>query len=141
EAFRGFELEHERSFLRTRTSLRGTVDLARGLAAFGDEELTAALGGLPLGVSEEELERALGVPVAQAFGLQVAVDLPGRTTTNAPTRAGSAAVWAPRLGEQVVIEATAEGWDLGTALPLGVALSGAAGLAALGFRRTRRVRR
>ncbi|MBW3615140.1 MAG: hypothetical protein KY439_07525 [Actinobacteria bacterium] len=110
-AFKGFVLEQKRTFFRTETAVRGTVDLSGGMGTFSDAKLAEALGGQPLGVTAEQLEQRLGVPADRAFGLQVAVRLPGRIESNAPTTTGSTAVWAPGLGEQVAIMATAEQWN------------------------------
>ncbi len=129
-AFKGFVLEQKRTFLKTRTALRGTVDLSRGLGTFSDAELAAVLGGQPLGISPEQLEQRLGVPGDRAFGLQLAVRLPGRIEANAPTSAGNTAVWAPRLGEQVAIAATAEQWNRANLVLMALALGSALGLAA-----------
>lgn len=139
-AFKGFVLEQKRTFLRTETALRGTVDLSRGMAVFSDPKLTEALGGQPLGVTPEQLEQRLGAPVDRVFGLQVAVRLPGGVESNAPTATGSTAVWAPRLGEQLAIEATAQQWNRPNLILAGLALGSAMALAGVLMRRRRHPR-
>ncbi len=134
-AFKGFVLEQKRTFLRTETALRGTVDLSRGMAVFSDPKLTEMLGGQPLGLTAEQLEQRLGVPVDRAFALQVAVRLPGRVQSNAPTATGGTAVWAPRLGEQVAIDATAEQWNRPNLALAGLAVASALALAGVLVRR------
>ena len=136
-AFKGFVLEQKRTFLRTETALRGTVDLSRGLAVFSDAELSEALGGQPLGITTEQLEQRLGGPVDRVFGLQVAVRLPGRIESNAPTATGSTAVWAPQMGEQLAVDATAQQWNRPNIILAGLAIGSALALAALLVRRRR----
>lgn len=139
-AFKGFVLEQKRTFLRTETALRGTVDLSRGMAVFSDAKLTEALGGQPLGVTPEQLEQRLGGPVDRAFGLQVAVRLPGRVESNAPTATGGTAVWAPRLGEQVAIDATSERWNRLNLALTGLAVGSGGALVGVLMRRRRQYR-
>ncbi len=95
----GLRVDRGRSFLRTTTTVEGVLDLAGGLAAFGDAELTESLGGLPFGVDDAELERRIGSPPADAVGFEVAARLPGDDDR---------AVWSPRLGEQLAVEADAQ---------------------------------
>ncbi|HEX4979510.1 MAG TPA: hypothetical protein VFV35_05545 [Acidimicrobiales bacterium] len=104
---RDVEIEQHRGFFRTQTSVTGVVDLVRGVESFGDAALTSALGGQPLGVSVEQMERQLGAPFAEMFGLQVAVSLPGEVVANAPATSGDTAVWAPALGERLELVADA----------------------------------
>lgn len=129
--FKGFALEQRRTFFKTHTSFRGTVNLQDGLAAFSDPRLQEALGGQPLGVTQAELERRLGAPVNQVFGLQVAVGLPGKVESNAPTKTRGTAVWAPKLGEQVALDATAEQWNVRNVALLSVSLASWTALAAV----------
>jgi hypothetical protein len=95
-AFRGFTLRRERTFLRTRTELRGTIDLRKGAATFGDPALTELLGGQPLGLEADRVQ-----PLDSALQVQVTADLPGRT-----------ARWTARSGAQVPLALTAEQWNL-----------------------------
>jgi hypothetical protein len=113
--FRDFRIEQHRSLLKTRTELGGTVDLSAGLGSFADPDLQAALGGTadaPLGVTAEQLERRLGAALDRLFGLQVAARLPGRVVSNAATETDNGAVWAPALGERIVLEASSEQWQV-----------------------------
>lgn len=110
---RDVRLVQRRSFFKTDTRFDGTVDLARGIEAFGDPKLTEALGGQPLGLSAEELQKQLGASVDRVFGLQVAARLPGSVDSNAPTQAGNGAVWAPKLGDKAVLQASATRWNRG----------------------------
>jgi hypothetical protein len=95
-ALRGFTLRRERSFLRTRTQLRGTIDLRDGAATFGDPALTELLGGQPLGLEADRVE-----PLDQALRMQVTAELPGRTVR-----------WTARSGSRVPLAATAEQWNV-----------------------------
>lgn len=108
--FQDFRVETDSSFLRTTTRFRGRVDLQAGLDAFGDEALRDKLG-TPVGVDAEEFERRAGAALAEIFGFEVAVRLPGTVESNAPVDAGNGAVWKPRLGEDVTLVASAEQWN------------------------------
>jgi hypothetical protein len=120
--FRDFELQRDRSFLKTKTALTGTVDLRGGVEGFGDDTLRERLGGSALGVDPAELEQRLGTPLAEVFLFDVAVHLPGH----------DAVEWRPRLGERLEVRARAERWNvrnigsgavsLGTAVALVVVL-------------------
>ena len=94
--FRDFHLRVERSFLETKTSVNGTVDLSSGLEGFSDEVLRQRLGS-PLGVDLATLERQLGEPLKEMFRVSVGARLPGE----APT------VVAPELGQRVELVASA----------------------------------
>jgi hypothetical protein len=87
---RDLAITEERSFARTRYRFQGTADLTGGLESFADPELAAALGGLPLGESVADIEARLGVPIDEAFTLQVVVTLPGDA---------GATVWEPRFAD------------------------------------------
>lgn len=140
---RRFEVTQERSFLKTRTDFRGTVDLQAGLGAFTDPDLQAALGATPeapLGVSTAALETRLGATLDRLFGLQVAVRLPGDVESNAPTETADGAVWAPRLGEEVVLEASAERWNVANLAGASATAASGLALAAVAGARWRRTR-
>lgn len=129
---RDFTLRREQSFARTEISVAGSIDLTRGLEAFTDEQLAAALGGLPLGTTIEEIEAEVGAPIDETFSMAFSVDLPGQLTdSNAPEEAGSRAIWSPRLGEAEVVsvQATSEVRRGRTLILAGVAVL--AGLLAL----------
>lgn len=95
--FRDFRLQVERSFLETRTSVDGTVDLSGGLEGFSDEVLTQRLGS-PLGVDVATVERQLGRPLREMFRVEVGARLPGE----APR------VVTPALGQRVELSASAK---------------------------------
>ena len=122
-AFRRFELTRRRSFLKTRTGFSGTVDLSRGLDGFVDPALRERLGQPAFDAAT--LEHQLGVPLSEVFRFRVQADLPGQVRGNA---AGGGAVWEPRLGETLALEARAETWNVAsmgfavTSVVAGVAL-------------------
>jgi hypothetical protein len=97
--FRDFQVTRKRSFARTEYGFSGVVDFSGGLEAFGDDALTAALDGEPLGESVEAIEQRIGQAIDDAFTFRVAVGLPGEVSSNAPTAASNGAVWEPRLSE------------------------------------------
>ena len=139
---RDLALRQDRTFFKTTTEFEATFDLAAGLGAFTDPDLREALESTPeapLGITTEQLERQLGEAIDRMLGLQVAVRLPGDVTSNAPTTAGNGAVWTPRLGEEVVLEARSERWNTANILALVVALAAAGALVAVvvGRRRPR----
>lgn len=139
--FRDFRLRRTRSFLKTRTSFDGRVDLTSGIEAFSDEALARRLGGSPLGFDPAELERQLGAPLDRIFGFRVVARLPGDVTSNAPTRAGNGAAWQPKLGEDVRLTATAEQWNARNIGTVAVSVvSGAAFLLVLAARFRARAR-
>ena len=143
--FKDITLRQERGFFKTTTHFTGTVDLDAGLGAFTDPELRQALQATddaPLGVTQEQLERRLGAALDRIFGLQVAVRLPGKiSTSNAPTETDNGAVWAPRLGEEVTLEAASERWNVGNIVALVAALAAAAALLVTLLRRLATSRR
>lgn len=138
---RAFTVRQQRSFLKTTTEFAGTVDLRQGLGAFTDPDLRQALEGTdaaPLGVTTEALEKRLGSPLDRMIGVQVAVRLPGRLESNAPTEAADSAVWAPALGDEAVLEASSERWNLTNII--GAATAAASGLGLVGLLLLRRRR-
>lgn len=100
------EIDQRRGFWSTTTTFSATVDLTGGLASLSDPQLAEALGGQPLGLPTEDLERRLGSPLDRVFRLQVSVRLPGRLRSNAPERADGSARWTPELGQAVDLEAS-----------------------------------
>lgn len=104
--FGSLRLTRERSLLKTRTSLAGTVDLAGGLETFSDQVVKEKLGGLPLGIEPAKLEAELGKPLADVFGFHLTADLPGDIEDR------SAGVWELRLGQTTAVNASAEQWNL-----------------------------
>ncbi len=106
--FASLRLTRDRSLLKTRTSLTGTVDLAGGLEVFSDEVAREKLGGLPLGIEPARLEAELGRPLADVFGFRLTADLPG------DIEGGGSGVWEVRLGQATAVNASAEQWNLTT---------------------------
>jgi hypothetical protein len=135
--FRAFRLRRERSFLRTRTEFAGTVDLSGGVEGFGDDTLRERLGGSALGFDPADLERRLGQPLSRIFTFRVVARLPGDVSSNAPTTADNGAVWRPALGERVVLQATAERWNIRNIAAAAVSAGAAAALVVLLVRRRR----
>jgi len=144
--FRDFEVTRERSFARTEYGFTGTVDFSGGLEAFGDEALTAALDGEPLGESVEAIEQRIGQAIDEAFTFRVAVGLPGEVSSNAPTAAANGAVWEPRLseGRAITLSATSEVVRTSSIVFLVLAVVGVVGALTVGavvpIRRARRRR-
>ena len=134
--FRGTELTVSDGFSSTTYDFTTTVELSGSLEQFSDAELAAALDGLPLARSAEELA-AEGATDPEAATLDVVVDLPGgRPTTNGePTTDGEqtdgAARWSfsatggEAVSEQLRSTSTASGAPMW-------AFVGVAVLAALG---------
>jgi hypothetical protein len=90
--FRGTRLSVDDALTGTTYGFRTGVHLTGDPAQFGDDALTSALGGLPLGRTPAELA-AMGATTSSAGTLVVSVDLPGdRPDTNGSVRAGRA-VW------------------------------------------------
>ena len=123
--FQDFDLRQQRSFLKTKTTFTGTVDLSAGLAHFSDEELTDKLGGQPIGVDVDQLERRLGATIDRLLGVKVDVRLPGEVDSNAPADTANGASWRPKIGERATLRATSEQWNAGP-----IALATAAAIAA-----------
>ena len=91
--FRDVRLELTDGFASTRYAFSADVELTGSPEQFGDEALTATLGGLPLALSPEELAFS-GAADPDAMTLEVAVDLPGsEPETNGEVRDG-AATWS-----------------------------------------------
>jgi len=96
--FRDFRLRVDRSFLETRTSVDGTVDLSSGLEGFSDDVLRQRLGS-PLGVDLATVERQLGRPLAEMFQVSVGARLPGESPTVVNPKLGQRVTWSRRLDE------------------------------------------
>ena len=89
--FAGLSFERRQTFARTSVAVAGSVDLARGVSEFGDEELQRLTGS------------ATGVDVPpEALELSLRVDLPGEETSNGEE---GAARWSLALGVVTAIEA------------------------------------
>lgn len=100
------DIDQRRGFWSTKTTFAATVDLSGGLEAFSDPQLSEALGGQPLGVPAEQLEQRLGAALDRVFQLRVAARLPGDIESNAPRQLRGGAMWTPKLGETVTLEAS-----------------------------------
>lgn len=126
--FRDFRLTRSRSFARTTTAFTGTVDFTQGLQGFADGELSAQLGGKPLGEDIAAIEKRVGESLDKVFQFRVAVRLPGQVSSNGPGQASNGAVWEPKLSDKAAaqLEATGRSWRIGTLL-----LTAVAALAAL----------
>ena len=114
--FKGFRLRQERTFWKTTTTFSGDVDLGHGIDAFADAELLERLGGggpgRALGVPIEQLERRFGERLAALFDLEVAVELPGRVTSDARVARDGREVWPLELGDATSLSASAEQWNV-----------------------------
>lgn len=71
--FRDLIVDQTPSFARLSSSVTGTISLAEGLSAFADAEVVELIGGEPYADTLAEL----GIPLADAFGLQLVVTAPG----------------------------------------------------------------
>ena len=117
--FRNLSFERERSFLRTRTRLTGTVDLSGGLTGVADADLRNLVGDT-IRLDPEGLRGALGADLDQAVQVQFEARLPGSVRSNAPERIGDRLVWRPAMGQQLAIEASSSGLKV-PVVPIAVA--------------------
>ena len=133
--FRDFTVTRTKSLTRTKTTFTGTVDLAAGLTGLSDPELTAALADIDLGLDPDALRTRFG----DRLKVRATAGLPGEITTNAPARDGGRALWAPELGQTVLIEASSSAFRVDPRLPIaaGAALLLAGTLLAVLLRRRR----
>jgi hypothetical protein len=99
--FRDVRLQRSRSFLKTETSLTGLVDLSNGLAGLSDPDLQAKLGDADLGLDLAGLRKRFGAGADDAVRVRFEAHLPGHVQT-----------WAPKLGQQVRIDARAASWNV-----------------------------
>ena len=104
-------LSRHRSFWRTDTTLKGTVDLTCGLDCFGDSGLSRALGS-PVGVNPAPLESAAGQSPDQVFTFSMTARLTGSlVSTNASSQRGGLLEWTPRLGQALQLAAVTRSWN------------------------------
>jgi hypothetical protein len=96
--FQDFAVGRSTSFARTEWTFDGRIDASGGLEAFGDADLAAELDGEPLGLTPEEIEKALGDPLEEVIRLRVEARLPGDVTSNGDTEDGVAA-WEVPFGD------------------------------------------
>jgi len=106
---RGLTLSQAREFATVTSNLTGEVRLDGGLGAFADQALVQVAGKVPLA----DQVAASGVPLDQALGLTVTVDLPGTVTATNGTRAGGEVTWSPPLaeGQSTALSASAQKVD------------------------------
>ncbi|MDP1805450.1 MAG: hypothetical protein Q8K72_09815, partial [Acidimicrobiales bacterium] len=112
--FRDFTVTRSKSLTRSKVTFTGTVDLAAGLAGLADAELTAALDDVDLGLDPDALRARFG----DRLKVQATAGLPGEITTNAPARDGGRALWAPELGQTVLLEASSSAFRVDPRLPI-----------------------
>jgi predicted small secreted protein len=112
--FRDFTVTRTKSLTRSKVTFTGTVDLGAGLSGLADPELAAALGDVDLGLDPDGLRTRFG----DRLKVQASVRLPGDMTTNAPARGGGIALWAPELGQTVVLEASSSSFRVDPRLPV-----------------------
>lgn len=136
--FQGFRLERQHSFVRTTTRFSGTVDFAKGIEAFGDPGLKAALGGSDVGVDLQRLEQALDRPIDQAVGVHVAVRLPGDVESNAPQQSGNGARWELKLRDRVDLNAESSALNVVNLVGSGLGVVALVALVAMLLSRRRR---
>jgi hypothetical protein len=116
-AFRGWQVQRSSNPLSTSYSAKGTIDLTKGLATFGDTQLAQLLGGDPFAEAVKKLEAEQGRPISDQVDVQVTVEVPGATHTYRPTLADAQPT-------AVAVSGTSINWG-------GLAMAGAvAGLAA-----------
>jgi hypothetical protein len=101
---RDLALTQTREFARVTTGMTGEVRLDGGVGAFADEALVQVAGKVPLA----DQVAASGVPLDQALGLTVTVELPGTVTTTNGTAVGGSVTWTPSLAEGVATPLEAE---------------------------------
>lgn len=90
--FQGLRIERVSSFLRTKTTLSGAVDLTAGLASFSDADLEQV-------VDLGEVDRRFGDRAGEAIQVELTADLPGKVATN-NAALGGGPTWPARLGER-----------------------------------------
>lgn len=120
--FSTLRLTRDRSLWKTRTALRGTVDLSTGLDAFGDPALAERLGGPGLGLDRAAVERELGKPLTEVLAVELVGRLPGQVTSNANATRAGAPVWPVVLGGTTAVSASSEAWNVSTLAFAGLAL-------------------
>ena len=98
-AFRNTKLERTRSFGRKQWDFTGTVDLSPGAALFSDDQVTALLGGRPLGRDVATIEQETGAKIADSTALALTVTLPGTVSGNANQIEGHTGSWSFRLDQ------------------------------------------
>jgi hypothetical protein len=95
---RDVALVRERSFAEVRWRFTATADLSGGVVGFGDERLSALLGATPLGRDPVALEQELGVPLADAVSVELALRLPAGIEDSDGRVLGPTSSWSLPLG-------------------------------------------
>ncbi len=139
--FRDFELRQQRTALRTRYELTGVVDRRGSVEELLDEDLRAQLEGEAFGVDLAALAQQAQDALDRMFRVQVAVQLPGELTSNAPAEPGGVALWRPSLGERSELRASSTAWQRGALAWSGVLAALAVLAVAFLVQRLRRARR
>jgi hypothetical protein len=122
--FRQVELRVEDGFASTEYSFAAQVELSGNPEQFGDDALTATLGGLALARTPEELALE-GAADPAAMTLEVAVDLPGGDPeTNGEVRDGVATWSFPVSGGEPTSAALTATSTTGTATTRVLAVAG-----------------
>jgi hypothetical protein len=109
--------------------LQGTIDLTKGVEAFSDPDVAAALDGDPLGGNVAQIEAQEGRPIADMVSAQFDVDLAGVQQSFTPT-----ADTQPLTFDVTAVKAkptfTSNLWLVGAAVLAVVVLAGSGLLAA-----------
>ena len=108
---RDLAVTQRREFARVTTEMTGQVRLDGGVGAFADDALVQVAGKVPLA----DQVAASGVPLDQALGLTVTVELPGTVTGTNGTAAGGSVTWSPSLADGVATPLQAEALQEDTA--------------------------
>ena len=77
----------------------GQARLPAGAVAGLQWRVRRDLAGQPLGETVEQIEQRLGDSLERLVGIEVAVRLPGKITSNAPLEASNGARWEPGLAD------------------------------------------
>lgn len=96
--FSDFDLSQTRTFAKTVYELTGRIDPTPPLDAFGDDDLTQKLEGLPLGRSIEDLSAEAG-PSDTWFTLEFSFTLPDDVTSDTALVEGRTATWSFSYGD------------------------------------------
>jgi hypothetical protein len=116
--FSKLKLARSSVFITSDVKLEGAIDLTKGLAAFGDDqlrELTKAASNV--GIDDAEIERQAKVPIAEAFTLLVKADLNGTKQE-----------WSPALGTTTAVQMQTTSWAFDVLATLMVGVSALIGL-------------
>lgn len=79
--YRDLSIQREDGIFTNTVKVSGEIDTSAGLAAFGDQALTVALGGDPSGGVLKTIEAEEQRPPAEMVGFALTVDVAGKTRT------------------------------------------------------------